>query len=60
MKKCTKHPKYTGKRQPKQQCLDCLNFYFKLHSAPRAPIKPTRLFKDVKTYTRKNKHKKED
>lgn len=60
MKKCSKHPKYRGKRQPKHECLDCLNFYFKQHTAPRAPIKHTKIFKDGKTYNRKTKHKNQE
>lgn len=56
--KCPKHPKYTGKKLPKYQCLTCLNYYDKLHSSPRMPVKPTRKMKDKSKYTRKEKHKK--
>ena len=58
--KCDKHPKYTGKRQPKYQCWDCLSVYFKLHSAPRAFHKPTKAFKTAKDYSRKSKFKDEE
>jgi hypothetical protein len=58
--KCDKHPKYTGKRQPKYQCWGCLDLYIKLHSAPRSPHKPTKTFKTAKDYTRKSKHKPEE
>jgi hypothetical protein len=57
---CMKHPKYKGKRQPKYQCLGCINLYMKMHSAPRSPHKPTKMFKTVKDYSRKNKHKDEE
>ena len=55
--KCTKHPKYNGKRQPKYECLGCLNLYVKLHLKPRSPHKPTSQMKDKRAYTRKTKHK---
>ena len=53
---CPKHPKYKGKRLPKRECTDCLNLYYTL-KAPRAPHKPTKVFKDKSKYTRKQKHK---
>lgn len=58
--RCSKHPKYTGKKQPTNECVECLNIYIKLHSAPRAPIKPTKVIKDKIKYTRKSKHKNKD
>lgn len=50
---CDKHKKYTGKRKPKYECIGCLNLYIKLHGAPRAPYKPTRIIKSKKKYNRK-------
>lgn len=58
--KCNKHPKYTGKKTPKHECVDCLSLYLKLHSSPRAPIKPTKVIKDKTKYSRKNKHRNRD
>jgi len=58
MNKCSKHPKYKGKKTPSNECTECLTLYFKMHSSPRAPIKPTRVIKDKTKYTRKDKHKK--
>lgn len=60
MKKCERHPKYRGKRQPKYECLGCLSLYFKMHSSPRAPHKPTKQISSGKIYTRKPKHRKEN
>lgn len=57
---CNRHPKYTGKKIPKYECTCCLSIYFKLHSAPRAPIKPTKVIKDKTKYIRKTKHRKKD
>ena len=57
MVKCTKHPKYTGKRIPKTECTCCLTLYFQMHDKPRAPIKPTRIIRDKTKYRRKDKHK---
>jgi len=59
MDRCAKHPKFTGKRQPKYQCLGCLNLYIKMHTSPRAPHRTTKAFKSAKTYTRKIKHTKD-
>ena len=54
--KCTIHKKYKGKRKPKNECVQCLNFYFALQK-PRVLPQPTKVFKDKSKYTRKNKHK---
>lgn len=56
MMKCEKHPKYKGRKEPKSQCVDCLNIYFKLKKLRSLP-KPTKVFKDKSKYTRKEKHK---
>jgi hypothetical protein len=58
MKKCTKHPKYDGKKLPKYKtpCVDCLNYYNSLKS-PRVLPMPTKVYKDKSKYTRKDKHK---
>jgi len=55
--RCDIHPKYRGKKEPKNGCVGCLNLYLKLHKKPRLPIKPTKIIKDKSRYTRKNKHK---
>ena len=58
--KCKKHPKYTGKRFPKNQCVDCLNYYIKLGKMRRGTMPPpTKVFKDKTKYNRKRKHKSE-
>ena len=59
MEKCSKHPKYNGKKVPTNECTCCLTLYFQMHSAPRAPIKPTRVVRDKTKYRRKEKHKKD-
>ena len=59
MEPCKKHPKYTGKRIPVKQCTECLTYYYSKHTAPRAPIKPTRIVRDKTKYRRKEKHKKD-
>jgi len=58
--RCEKHPKYNGRKEPKNGCVGCLNFYFALHKTPRVPIKPTKVIKDKSKYTRKIKHKTKD
>jgi len=58
--RCDKHPKYTGKKEPKNGCVGCLNLYLKLHKKPRLPIKPTKIIKDKTKYNRKKKHKDKD
>lgn len=54
--KCSKHKKYTGKKKPKYECLECLNLYFVLKK-PRSLPKPTKVFKDKKKYNRKKEKK---
>ena len=58
MERCKKHPKYTGKKTPTNECVECLNLYFKKHAAPRMPVKATKVIKDKTKFTRKEKHKK--
>lgn len=53
---CSKHPKYKGKALPKHECTECLSLYYKFKT-PRVLPKPTKVIKDKKKYTRKNKHK---
>ena len=56
---CLEHPRYRGKREPKQQCTKCLALYIFLRLKPRLPIPPpSHPMKDSTTYTRKKKHKK--
>lgn len=57
MKKCEKHPKYSGKKKPKYECLECLNYYLSLKSKPRILPKATKVEKDKSKYSRKEKHK---
>jgi hypothetical protein len=54
--KCDKHPKYTGKREPRANCEKCLSFYFVVNKN-RAPIVPTKVIPDKTKYSRKEKHK---
>lgn len=59
MKRCEKHPKFKGTKIPKTECACCLALYFRVkRSAPRMPIKVTKVIKSKKIYTRKNKHTK--
>jgi hypothetical protein len=58
--RCEKHPKYGGKKQPKNGCVGCLNVYFAMHKTPRMPIKPTKIIKDKTKYSRKNKFNNKD
>lgn len=61
MNKCQVHKKYTGKRFPKTQCMDCLNYYISLGKLTRKPLPPpNKVHKDKTKYTRKKKHKKSD
>jgi hypothetical protein len=55
--KCSKHPKYKGRKKPKYECVECLSIYLLLHSQPRAVHKPTKAIPSKKTYNRKKKHK---
>lgn len=57
MKRCSKHPKYNGKKKPTNECGDCLVFYLAIKAKPRMLPKPTKVFKDKSKYTRKKKHK---
>jgi len=57
MKKCEKHPKYKGKRKPKNECPGCLAFYLLLKNKPRVLPMPTKVIKDKSKYNRKKKHK---
>ena len=56
MESCSKHPKYKGRKEPKNGCLECLLMYIRMPSF-RAPIRPTKIIKDKSKYTRKKKHK---
>ena len=57
--KCSKHPKYTGKKKPKHECEECLTIYIRL-SKPRILPMPTKVIKDKSKYNRKDKHKNEE
>lgn len=59
MTKCSKHPKYNGKKKPPYECWDCLQLYLTLQK-PRTPIKATKIEKDKSKYDRKDKRWKED
>ncbi len=62
MIRCEKHPKYTGMKTPKTQCLGCLNYYIKLGKMQRKVLPPpTKVHKNKKEYSSKKKHpQKED
>ncbi len=58
IEKCHKHPRYKGKRKPKNLCVECLRLYLKMTPATRLPVPPPSFkFKDKTKYTRKKKHK---
>ena len=50
--KCTKHPKYKGKRKPNYDCVECLELYL-IMQKPRVLPKPTKKHKDKSKYDRK-------
>lgn len=57
---CSKHPKYTGKKEPKNVCPECLVVrlkYMELHSR-HTFFKPTQVVPSKKEYQRHPKHKK--
>ena len=54
--RCEQHPGYRGRAKPLKQCGGCLKLYLAL-TTPRAPIVPTKVFKDPSVYNRKEKHK---
>ena len=54
--RCEKHPKYNGRKEPKNRCVGCLKLYLALHNKPRLPIRPTKVIKDKTKYNRKKKH----
>ena len=57
MSKCKKHPKYTGKRKPKTQCIECLNYYISLGKMRRGVMPPpTKVIPDKTKYSRKKKY----
>ena len=61
MKKCTKHPKFNGKKLPKHGCVECLNIYLKVRVFGRKlPAPPNKVHKSAKTYTRKPKYPSKD
>lgn len=61
--KCPIHPKYKGKKQPKQcnnkACI-CAKIYLILKNKPRILPMPTKVYKDKTKYDRKKKHKNKD
>jgi len=54
--KCSKHPKYNGRKKPKTECTECLTIYFKLQK-PRILPRATKVERDKSKYNRKQKHK---
>ena len=40
-----------------KSCIECMEIYLLVSSAPRMPIKPTKTHTDKSKYTRKSKHK---
>ena len=54
MKTCRKHPKYRGKKAPKDTCDSCLRIYIRLGGATRKPTPPpTKVIPDKTKYNRK-------
>lgn len=56
MQKCEKHPKYSGKKMPSHQCVECLNYHVNIKSAPRIGVIYEKTFADKSKYNRKEKH----
>jgi hypothetical protein len=54
---CPKHPKYKGKRPPKNICPVCFKIWALLAGRQRVGVKPTKIMKDRTKYSRKAKHK---
>lgn len=57
MKKCPKHPKYSGRKIPKHKCLTCLALYSLISLKPRLTPLPTKVVKSKKIYNRKKQDK---
>lgn len=53
MERCAKHPKYNGRKLPKNECCGCASLYLSMHKKPRLLPKPTRVIKDKTKYDRK-------
>jgi len=56
--KCSKHPKFTGRKVPKHQCGACFSLYMALNNKPRVTPRPSRPMRDKSKYSRKTKHRK--
>lgn len=57
-KKCPKHPKYDGRKEPDNECIDCLAWHLHVNrSKTRIPVKPSRSHKDESKYQRRLKHR---
>lgn len=54
---CSKHPKYKGKRQPTNECEDCLSLYMVFFRQRAAGKRPQPPMKDKTKYSRRKKHK---
>ena len=55
--KCLKHPKYSGNKMPRNNCVECLKLYKLLGGFRRIPTaKPSKIMCKTK-FTRKVKHK---
>lgn len=64
MERCQKHPKYKGRKKPKNQCNGCLALYssYGMVLAARSAVvpRPQPPMRDKKKYTRKKRIKDED
>lgn len=54
-KRCHKHPKYSGRKKPKYECLECLKLYITLYRPRLKQKRPSPPMRSKKTYNRKNK-----
>lgn len=55
--KCSKHPKYKINKKPSYECEECLSLYLRFKGTRKPIAPPSKAFKSLKAYTRKNKHK---
>lgn len=54
---CTSHPKYRGKKEPKNECEDCLALYMFFYRERGVGKRPQPPEKDKTKYLRRKKHK---
>jgi hypothetical protein len=57
--KCDKHPKYLGKRKPKNECETCLSMYLNLRRDRIKLPRPQPPHRDKSKFSRKRKHSEE-